>query len=202
MKFTFNNKDNFFVDYNEAYIKPPKKLPLLIRLGGFISKKVVKKDLMIPKLLAWYPKAAFSSGVLESLVAHDDKEINKRLLKIIRVQVSTLVACPFCIDMNSFEYEEAGLTRDEIEALKNHDYKFHTFSEQEQVLMEYVYLITSTPVIIPEEMVNKLHTHFSERGIVIIASTIAQVNYWARLIRGLGIPVAGFTDVCKIEKHP
>ena len=104
--------------------------------------------------------------------------------------------------MNSFEYEEAGLTRDEIEALKNHDYKFHTFSEQEQVLMEYVYLVTSTPVIIPEEMVNKLHTHFSERGIVIITSTIAQVNYWARLIRGLGIPVAGFTDVCKIEKHP
>lgn len=202
MKFTFNNKDNFFIDYNEAYIKPPKKLPLLIRLGSFISKKVVKKDLMIPKLLAWYPKAAFSSGVLESLVAHDDKEINKRLLKIIRVQVSTLVACPFCIDMNSFEYEEAGLTRDEIEALKNHDYKFHTFSEQEQVLMEYVYLVTFTPVIIPEEMVNKLHTHFSERGIVIITSTIAQVNYWARLIRGLGIPVAGFTDVCKIEKHP
>ena len=157
---------------------------------------------MIPKLLAWYPKAAFSFGVLESLVAHDDKEINKRLLKIIRVQVSTLVACPFCIDMNSFEYEEAGLTRDEIEALKNHDYKFHTFSEQEQVLMEYVYLVTSTPVIIPEEMVNKLHTHFSERGMVIITSTIAQVNYWARLIRGLGIPVAGFTDVCKIEKHP
>lgn len=200
MKFTFNNKDNFFKDYDEAYIKPPKKLPLLIRLGAFISKKVVKKDLMIPKLLAWYPKAAFSSGILESLVAHDDKEIDKRLLKIIRVQVSTLAACPFCIDMNSFEYLEAGLSRDEIEALKNHDYKFHTFSEKEQVLMEYVYLVTSTPVMIPEEMVNKLHSHFSPRGIVIIASTIAQVNYWARLIRGLGIPVAGFTDVCKIEK--
>lgn len=201
MKFTFNNKDNFFKDYDKAYVQPPKKLPLFIRLGAFISKKVVKNDLMIPKILAWYPKTAFSSGILESLVAHDDKEINKRLLKIIRVQVSIMAACPFCIDMNSFEYEEAGLTRDEIDALKNHDYNYHSFSEQEKVLIEYVHCVTSTPVIISEELVNKLHNHFSERGIVIIASTIAQVNYWARLIRGLGIPVAGFTDVCKIEKE-
>lgn len=201
MKFTFNNKDNFFKDYDKAYVQPPKKLPLFIRLGAFISKKVVKKDLMIPKILAWFPKTAFSSGILESLVAHDDKEINKRLLKIIRVQVSIMAACPFCIDMNSFEYEEAGLTRDEIDALKNHDYNYHSFSEQEKVLIEYVHCVTSTPVIISEELVNKLHNHFSERGIVIIASTIAQVNYWARLIRGLGIPVAGFTDVCKIEKE-
>ncbi len=201
MKFTFNNKDNFFKDYDKAYVQPPKKLPLFIRLGAFISKKVVKKDLMIPKILAWYPKTAFSSGILESLVAHDDKEINKRLLKIIRVQVSIMAACPFCIDMNSFEYEEAGLTRDEIDALKDHDYNYHSFSEQEKVIIEYVHCVTSTPVIISEELVNKLHNHFSERGIVIIASTIAQVNYWARLIRGLGIPVAGFTDVCKIEKE-
>ena len=66
--------------------------------------------------------------------------------------------------------------------------------------MEYVKLVTKTPVIIPEEIVTSLHKHFSERGIVIIASTIAQVNYWARLIRSLGIPVAGFSDICKIEK--
>ena len=160
MKFTFNNKDNFFKDYDKAYVQPPKKLPLFIRLGAFISKKVVKKDLMIPKILAWYPKTAFSSGILESLVAHDDKEINKRLLKIIRVQVSIMAACPFCIDMNSFEYEEAGLTRDEIDALKNHDYNYHSFSEQEKVIIEYVHCVTSTPVIISEELVNKLHNHF------------------------------------------
>ncbi len=201
MRFTFNNKNNFFKDYNQAYINPPKKLPFFIRFGGFISKKVIKKDLMIPKLLAWYPKAAISSGVLESLVAHDDKEINKRLLKIIRVQVSVMAACPFCIDMNSFEYEEAGLSRQEVEAIRTGDYKNNLFSEKEQVLMEYVSLVTSTPVIISEEMVEKMKSFFSERGIVIIASTAAQVNYWARLIRGLGIPVAGFGDICKIEKE-
>lgn len=200
MKFTLNNKDNFFKDFDKAYIEPPKKLPLFIRLGAWISKKVVKKDVMIPKLLAWYPKTAISSGIMESLVAHDDKEINKRILKIIRVQVSVMIACPFCIDMNAFEFDKAGLTIDEVNAIKNGDYKFHSFSEKEQLVMEYVNIVTKTPVIIPEETVVNLHKHFSERGIVIIASTIAQVNYWARLIRSLGIPVAGFGDICKIEK--
>lgn len=200
MKFTLNNKDNFFKDFDKAYIEPPKKLPLFIRLGAWISKKVVKKDVMIPKLLAWYPKTAISSGIMESLVAHDDKEINKRILKIIRVQVSVMIACPFCIDMNAFEFDKAGLTIDEVNAIRNGDYKFHSFSEKEQLVMEYVNIVTKTPVIIPEEMVTNLHKQFSERGIVIIASTIAQVNYWARLIRSLGIPVAGFGDICKIEK--
>lgn len=200
MKFTLNNKDNFFKDFDKAYIEPPKKLPLFIRLGAWISKKVVKKDVMIPKLLAWCPKTAISSGIMESLVAHDDKEINKRILKIIRVQVSVMIACPFCIDMNAFEFDKAGLTIDEVNAIRNGDYKYHSFSEKEQLVMEYVNLVTKTPVIIPEETVTNLHKNFSERGIVIIASTIAQVNYWARLIRSLGIPVAGFGDICKIEK--
>ena len=200
MKFTLNNKDNFFKDFDKAYIEPPKKLPLFIRLGAWISKKVVKKDVMIPKLLAWYPKTAISSDIMESLVAHDDKEINKRILKIIRVQVSVMIACPFCIDMNAFEFDKAGLTIDEVNAIRSGDYKFHSFSEKEQLVMEYVNIVTKTPVIIPEETVANLHKQFSERGIVIIASTIAQVNYWARLIRSLGIPVAGFGDICKIEK--
>ena len=200
MKFTLNNKDNFFKDFDKAYIEPPKKLPLFIRLGAWISKKIIKKDIMIPKLLAWYPKAAISSGIMESLVAHDDKEIDKRLLKMIRVQVSVMVACPFCIDMNAFEFDKAGLNIDEVNAIRIGDYKFHSFSEKEQLVMEYVNLVTKTPVIIPEEIVNNMQKHFSERGIIIIASTIVQVNYWARLIRSLGIPVAGFSDICKIEK--
>ena len=135
MKFTINNKDNFFKDFDKAYIEPPKKLPLFIRFGAWVSNKVIKKDIMIPKLLAWYPKTAVSSGIMESLVAHDDKEINKRILKIIRVQVSVMIACPFCIDMNAFEFDKAGLTIDEINAIKNADYKLHSFLEKEQLVM-------------------------------------------------------------------
>jgi hypothetical protein len=34
---------------------------------------------------------------------------------------------------------------------------------------------------------------------VILASTTAQVNYWARLIQALGIPPAGFNEACEVK---
>lgn len=39
------------------------------------------------------------------------------------------------------------------------------------------------------------------REIVILASTAAQVNYWARLIQALGIPPAGFSEQCDIQNN-
>ena len=48
-----------------AFIKPPDKIPLLLKLGIMISKRVTGKDLLVPKLLAWYPKVAISSAILE-----------------------------------------------------------------------------------------------------------------------------------------
>jgi hypothetical protein len=39
-----------------------------------------------------------------------------------------------------------------------------------------------------------LRQRFSDREIVVLAATIAQVNYWARLNNGLGIPSGGFFD--------
>ncbi len=47
-----------------AFIKPPNKIPFYLKLGLIISNKLTKKDLLAPKLLAWYPKLAISSGLL------------------------------------------------------------------------------------------------------------------------------------------
>ncbi len=200
MRFTINDENNFFKDKDKAYIEPPKKMPFLLKIAVYLAQKSVKKEVLIAKLLTWYPKAAVSSAVLESLVAHDDAEINKRILKIIRVQVSMLVACPFCIDMNAFEYEKFGLKLDEINAIADKNYTYHTFSEKERIILQYAEMATNTPVFISKEIVCSLKEHFSERGIVIIASTIAQVNYWSRLIRALGVPVAGFGNICRLEE--
>lgn len=183
---------------NKAYIKPPEKIPFYIRLGLMASKRVTKKDLLVPKLLAWYPKVAISSGVLESLVAHGEKDLTPRILQLVRMQVSILVACPFCIDMNSFEYERSGISEDEIQVLtgKLTFSDVRTFSEKERLAVEYTRLISQTPVMIPGAFMERVKAVFTEREIVILASTAAQVNYWARMISALGVPPAGFTDRC------
>jgi alkylhydroperoxidase family enzyme len=183
-----------------AFIEPPKKIPLFLKLGIYISKKVTKKDLLVPRLLAWYPKVAISSGILESMVAHGKDDLNKRILKLVRIQTSLSVSCPFCIDMNSFEYEEDGITKEEMYCLTG-KYSINdvsTFNIREKLAIEYTKFISQTPIKVPREFMEKVKLNFTEREIVILASTVAQVNYWARLIQGLGVPPAGFSDKCEI----
>ena len=184
-----------------AFIKPPKRIPFYIKLGLVISKKITKKDLLAPKLLAWYPKVALSSGVMESLVAHGNKDLNERVLKLIRIQASLSVGCPFCIDMNSFEYEKSGISEEEMHGLTGSIEmdKIQSFSAKEILAIKYAELISQTPVNITAEFMERVKSEFTEREIVIISSTAAQVNYWARMLVALGVPPAGFSDTCDLR---
>jgi alkylhydroperoxidase family enzyme len=151
--------------------------------------------------LAWYPKAALGSGMLESLVAHEDGQMDKRMLKLIRMTASFSVGCPFCIDMNSFKYQECGISDEEAEAIRLHadPETVSTFTERERLAIVYTRLISQTPLVFPPGIVEHVKSEFNEREMVILASTAAQVNYWARLIPALGIPPAGFNAECEIK---
>jgi alkylhydroperoxidase family enzyme len=74
-----------------------------------------------------------------------------------------------------------------------------SFSAREALAIEYSKLISKTPLQFPHSFIEELKRHFNQREIVILASTAAQVNYWARLIQALGIPPAGFSDQCKLN---
>lgn len=62
----------------------------------------------------------------------------------------------------------------------------------------YTRCISRTPLSFEAETIAGLKRHFSDRAIVIIASTCAQVNFWARCIQAFGVPPAGFTESCSI----
>lgn len=181
-----------------AFIDPPRRIPWYLKVGIWIAQHVTGKDLLPPKLLAWYPKAAISSGILESLVADGKRDLDKRILKIVRITSSFAASCPFCIDMNSFEFEKCGLTTAELLALQEQPELnlAPTFSQREKLAIAYAKCISSNPLYFPPALIQELKKHFSEREIVILASTSAQVNYWARLIQSLGIPPAGFSNEC------
>lgn len=186
-----------------AFIEPPEKIFWPLRLGIWISRKITGKEILIARLLAWYPKAAIGSGLLESLVAHHDKNISDRILKLVRIQASFSASCPFCIDMNAFEYEKFGISDEEFAALKNQGdlSAVKSLSTREKLAIEYSRLISQTPLDFPSELIEQIKTEFREREIVILASTAAQVNYWARLNSALGVPPAGFTETCDLADH-
>ena len=184
----------------KTFIPEPKRIPVLLRLAIWIAEKTTGKEMVPARLLSWFPKAAIGSAFLESLTAHGQSRQEKRLLRLVRLQTAFTVSCPFCIDMNAFEYEKHGVSVSEFEGLQNGFPEGYppTFSSRERVALEYSRLISATPLEFPSDFIEELTSEFSEREIVMVAATASQVNYWARLIQSLGIPPTGFTEECQL----
>ncbi len=177
-----------------AMIAEPRRLNPIVRLGIAVSERVTGRRMEPARLLAWYPRAALGSGVLESLVAH--REPSKRLLKLVRVTASLTASCPFCVDMNSFEAKEAGVAEAELRALQQGtEGDLATFTPRERTAIAYARAVSSTPLVFDDGLRADLTRLFSEREIVILSTTAAQVNYWARTIQALGIQPAGFCAI-------
>ena len=177
-----------------AMIAEPRRLNPLVRLGIAASERVTGRRMEPARLLAWYPRAALGSGVLESLVAHH--EPSKRLLKLVRVTASLTASCPFCVDMNSFEAAAAGVTDTELRALQHGtEDELTTLTPRDRAAVAYARAISSTPLVFDDGLRAELNRLFTEREVVIIATTAAQVNYWARTIQALGIDPAGFCEI-------
>ncbi|WP_455382437.1 carboxymuconolactone decarboxylase family protein [Salinispira pacifica] len=186
-----------------AYIAPPRRIPFLLRVGIRIAERKTGRQMLAGRLLAWFPRAALSSGILEALVAHGDKDVDARVLKLVRMQVSFAVSCPFCIDMNSFQYERRGISDEEVRALQGTVpiESVGTLGERERAALLYTRQACSTPLSFTPEVIDSVRKLFGERGMVILATTIGQVNFWARTIQALGVPPAGFSEECSIEQR-
>jgi alkylhydroperoxidase family enzyme len=179
-----------------AFIDPPANISPLLRLGIWFAEKVTGRVMLPARILAWYPKAALGSGLLEALVAHQDGALNQRMLKLVRMTASFAAACPFCVDMNSYEHETVGINADEVLAMRGQLAleSVATFSARERLAIQYARMVSQTPLKFSPDFIEQVKTSFTEREMVILAATAAQVNYWARLIQALGIPPAGFSE--------
>lgn len=189
----------------DAFIDPPKRPPALLRLGVRVAERQVGRRLLPARLLTWYPKAAIGSALFEALVAHrvkdDDADLDERVLRLTRIAASYAVACTFCIDLNTFESEHAGVTAEQVAALADQSRapsQIPGLSAREAMAVEYARLISATPASFSEVFVERLAATFRPREIVVLASTAAQVNYWARLNAALGVPPAGFRATCDV----
>ncbi len=172
-----------------AFIEPPPRIPLFLRFGLWIVRRRTGRELLPPRLLSWYPRAAVGAGVLEGLVAHHDGRVTERMLKMVRMAVSFTVSCPFCVGLNS-EGWEAHMSEVELGVVQGRTDPavVPTLTAMEALAIEYARKSSDTPLAFTPEFGARLTETFNEREIVVLATTAAQVNYWARLIQALGCP--------------
>ena len=179
----------------ELLVNPPAHVPWYLRLGLWWAKRKTGKEPLPGRLLAHVPRAALGAGLFELGAAHAPRDLGGRELAAARLVASATVGCPFCIDMNAAGFGDSGLTRAELDLLVGLERDcWAELGTREHLAARYAACLSATPVELPAELATKLRAVFAERELVVLATTIAQVNYWARFCNGLGIPAAGFFD--------
>ena len=181
----------------KSLVKPPKKTSLFMKIMIKIADKKAKKKMMTGRVISWLPKMAFSSGLLELDVENSAAScLDSRLIKLLRMEVSYTVPSPFAIDINSQDYQKFHITQEELEGLqsKKSIESVSSFSKQEKVALRYGHQLSIDPIQLSQKNLDDLRALFTEKQIVAIASLTAKVNYWTRLIEGLRIKSAKFTD--------
>lgn len=176
-----------------TFVTPPRRPAWYLRLALFIARRMTGKDPLPGRILALFPKGALGVGVFEAAAAHAPGDLDARSLAIARIIASVVGGCPFCIDMNAATWQRAGLTASELAALLASQWPA-TLSAREWAAAEYANALSQTPVIVEPSLVQSLRDVFTEREIVVLAVTIAQVNFWTRFNQGVGVPAAGFFD--------
>jgi alkylhydroperoxidase family enzyme len=184
------------------FIQPPKHIPNYLKLFIWLGQKISGKELFPAKLLAWFPKGFLASMVLEGLAPKAPKDLDGRILKLVRLAASFILSCPFCIDMNSADTDKFAISQKEIQYLqgKINLNSVETLSQREGIAIKYASLISQTPLAIPQSLVEDLKKYFNEREIVVLALTVAQVNFWSRFIQALGVLPEGFSAECDIQR--
>jgi AhpD family alkylhydroperoxidase len=175
-------------------IEPPASIPLWLRPGLWLARKMTGKEPLPGRMLAWAPKVALGFGLFELCAPHAPHDLDARTLAAARIAASVAAGCPFCVDMNAATWKSAGLTEAELAALVSSSSSSSSLSQRERDAVEYARALSSTPVAVSAELAGRLRASFTPREIVVLAAAIAQVNAWARFNHGLGIPAAGFFD--------
>lgn len=176
----------------------PRPNPLL-KAGIAIAERVTGQRMLPARLLAWSPRTAIGAGVLEATAAPAGHGLDARTLKLLRLTASLAVNCIFCIDMNATGHRKLGISDAEVEAIRDGTEDAQpSFSQRDRLLIAYTRGISATPIALPDELLAEVTASFTERQLVVVAATVAQVNYWARLIQALGVAPAGFGDHCLV----
>lgn len=190
--------------YNGAMrlVVPEREPGLLLRPLIWAAERRLGKRLAIARVLLWSPRVAIAALILELATEAATRKLPRRLAGLVRIKVSMVAECPFCIDLNTLGHDALGISAAEVMAMRDEgEPGLGSFSERETLLLEWVGAQTRTPLRLGDELADRL-SGIEPKVLVAVASLSAKVNYWARLMQGLGVPTPGFQDSCPFLPEP
>lgn len=138
-----------------------------------------------------------AAGLVETAAEKGWKKLDPHLA-LLAVQASAgSIGCSWCTDFGYYESLQKGQDPAKVRDVPVWR-ESSVYSEKERAVLEYAEAASSTPVVISDELISRLHEHFNDDEIVELAAWVALENYRSRFNAGLGLHSQGFSDSCKV----
>lgn len=112
--------------------------------------------------------------------------IDNKLQELIKIRVSQINGCAFCLNMHTTDARKRGIDEKKIYLLNAWE-DTNIFSESEKLaieLAEHVTLISTHKV--PDDLYNRVRKEYNEKEYTDLIFTINQINTWNRISISMG----------------
>ena len=135
---------------------------------------------------------------LELYLNHSSLE--KKLLHMIKLRVSQINGCAFCLDMHWKDLQAEGESEQRmysLDAWRETDY----YSDRERAALAWAEAVTKvTEGHVPDEVFEATRQHFSEQEMADLTFAVVAINGWNRLSIAFRV-VPGTYQVPKLKKE-
>src|ERR1700723_163726 len=118
-------------------------------------------------------------GALETVVGATWRKLDSHLRWLAIQSTAGAIGCSWCTDFGYYEGVQQGVDPAKIREVFNWRESV-VYDDRERAVLEYSEVATSTPVGVPEDLVERLHDLFTEAEIVELAAWVALENFRSR----------------------
>ncbi len=123
------------------------------------------------------PEARDAMVQLEAVAHHAG--IPRDLLELVKIRVSQINGCAYCLDMHTKEARHAGEREQRIYALSAwHEAPF--YSPRERAALEWAEAVTAISNGVSDTTYRLIKEHFSPREIAALTAAVIAINSWNR----------------------
>lgn len=178
----------------ELVDRPRRLVP---RIAAAYGRRRFGRDVEPAQASAHHSGVLVAAGLVETAAQMGWNKLDPHLALLAEQASAGTIGCSWCMDYGYYESLQSGQdpakVRD-VPVWRQSD----VYSDRERAVLEYAEAASSTPAEISDELVARLHEHFSDAEIVELAAWVALENYRSRFNAGLGLKSQGFSDSCRV----
>lgn len=139
-----------------------------------------------------------SSGAFKAMLGlemHVSRSgLDPSLVELVKLRVSQINGCAFCLDMHTKELRATGETEQRLYLLSSWR-EAALYSDRERAALAWAEVLTRLPEGgVPDEAFELVRNHFSEPQLVDLTLAIIAINGWNRLNIGFRTPAGGYVS--------